>query len=359
MADKRKGASKIAPILAVDVGGGTQDILIWTPGREMENCVQLVLPSPTRIVAGRIRAVTRAGSDLFLHGHLMGGGACAHAVRDHLEAGLRVFAQPRSAATIDDDPGRVEQGGVLLADTAPPGTTPVRTGDLDLPAIARALAPFDIAMPERFAVAVMDHGHAPEESNRRFRFRYWETFLESGGSLGRLAHPSAPERLSRMAAALGPLTDSIVMDTGAAAMTGALFDPAVAAHREEGFTLVNLGNSHTVAALIRGDRVHGIYEHHTGLLDPDRLTDDLQRFRRGALPFETIYEAGGHGCACAPGVAEASQFAFTAVSGPRRAMVRHLGWHPVAPFGNMMLLGCYGLVSAALGTPGRIPGSRP
>ncbi len=32
--------------------------------------------------------------------------------------------------------------------------------------------------------------------------------------------------------------------------------------------VVNLGNAHTFAALVQADRLWGIYEHHTGLLDP-------------------------------------------------------------------------------------------
>ena len=139
-------------------------------------------------------------------------------------------------------------------------------------------------------------------------------------------------------------------------MVGALFDPVVAAHRNEGFTLVNLGNSHTVAALIRGMRVFGIYEHHTRLLTPDRLADHLARFRRGALSFDDVYGEGGHGCAGPFDEAGGADFAFTAVSGPRRGMARGLGWHFAAPFGSMMLIGCYGLVSTALGTPGLLPG---
>jgi len=138
-------------------------------------------------------------------------------------------------------------------------------------------------------------------------------------------------------------------------MVGALCDPAVAAYRDEGFTLVNIGNSHTAAALICGDRVFGVYEHHTGLLTPERLADHLARFRRGSLSFEDVYGEGGHGCASALDEVGGADFAFTAVSGPRRGMARGMGWHFAAPFGSMMLIGCYGLVSATLGTPGRLP----
>ena len=37
-------------ILTVDVGTGTQDVLLFDSDRELENCFKLVLPSPTVVV---------------------------------------------------------------------------------------------------------------------------------------------------------------------------------------------------------------------------------------------------------------------------------------------------------------------
>lgn len=62
------------PLLAIDVGRGTQDILVYEPGRALENSIKLVLPSPTVVVAERIRQATRAGLPIFLDGFLMGAG---------------------------------------------------------------------------------------------------------------------------------------------------------------------------------------------------------------------------------------------------------------------------------------------
>ena len=41
------------PLLALDVGGGTQDLLLWEPGQAIENAVKMVLPAPTQIMAPR------------------------------------------------------------------------------------------------------------------------------------------------------------------------------------------------------------------------------------------------------------------------------------------------------------------
>jgi len=64
-------------ILAVDVGTGTQDVLLFDTDKEPENALKLVMPSPTAILARRIRAATEAGEDLLLTGVMMGGGPCA------------------------------------------------------------------------------------------------------------------------------------------------------------------------------------------------------------------------------------------------------------------------------------------
>ena len=67
-----KSHRPVRPTLAIDVGGGTQDILLWQPDTPIENCVKLVLPSQTVVVANRIRRYTSKGVPIFLTGNLMG-----------------------------------------------------------------------------------------------------------------------------------------------------------------------------------------------------------------------------------------------------------------------------------------------
>ncbi len=45
-------------LMALDVGGGTQDLFIWEPGQPVENAVKMVLPAPTQILARRIGRLT-------------------------------------------------------------------------------------------------------------------------------------------------------------------------------------------------------------------------------------------------------------------------------------------------------------
>ena len=84
-----------------------------------------------------------------------------------------------------------------------------------------------------------------------------------------------------MAAVAEALPGVLLMDTCAAGVRGALLDPQARGHLDRGLTVVNVGNAHTFAALVRGDRLWGIYEHHTGLLSPEKLFDSFSAISTG------------------------------------------------------------------------------
>jgi uncharacterized protein (DUF1786 family) len=335
-------------LLAMDVGGGTQDIFIWEPGQTVENGVKLVLPAPTQVLARRLRRLTAQEQPIFLTGRVMGGGAVTQAVRRHLGQGLPVYATPQAAFTFSDRPEVVQGWGVNLTESPPPGAVTVALGDVYVEDWRQVLAAFEVPFPTHFAVAVQDHGFHPQGSNRRFRFQGWENFLQQGGKLADLASRRPPGHFTRMAAVAEVLPGVVLMDTCAAGVRGALLDPQARRHLEHGLTVVNVGNAHTFAALVRGDRLWGIYEHHTGLLNPEKLFDHLGRFQQGALTNSEVFDDQGHGCAYAPGFTGGGEFAFTVVTGPRRRLARGGPGVEAAPFGDMMLSGCFGLVAAFL-----------
>ncbi len=225
---------------------------------------------------------------------------------------------------------------------------PLTLGDVDLESLRQALAAFEVPFPGHFAVAVQDHGFHPQGSNRQFRFQCWENFLEQGGRLADLATRRPPGHFTRMAAVAETLPGVLLMDTCAAGVRGALLDPQARGRLARGLTVVNLGNAHTFAALVRDDRLWGIYEHHTGLLSQEKLFDHLARFQQGTLTNAEIFDDNGHGCAYAPGFAPGKDFAFTLVTGPRRRLARGGPGVEAAPFGDMMLTGCFGLAAAFL-----------
>jgi uncharacterized protein (DUF1786 family) len=250
--------------------------------------------------------------------------------------------------TFSDRLEAVEGWGVILTETPPAEAVSLTLGDVDLEGLGRVLAEFEVLRPRHFAVAVQDHGFAPRESNRRFRFQYWEDFLTRGGQLRDLAFRQPPARFTRMLAVSESLPGAVLMDTCAAGVRGALLDPQAREHLDAGLTVVNLGNAHTFAALVRGDRLWGIYEHHTGLLDQAKLFDHLGRFQAGELSNDEVFADQGHGCAYAPDFPGKGPFAFTVITGPQRRRAR--GWPGVfaAPLGDMMLTGCFGLLEAYL-----------
>jgi len=333
-------------LMALDVGGGTQDLLVWRDGQPLENAVKMVMPSPTQVVAARIRAARERRRHVFLHGFLMGGGAMHKAVGQHLAAGLRVWATAEAAASLADDLARVRSQGVEIAASPPEEAVAVFTTDLDLLALRQACALFEVSLPPRLALAVCDHGHSPGFSNRKFRFQMWERFLAAGGRLGDLITSQPDPSLTRFAALKEQAPGALVMDTAAAAAWGALEDPAVAEQARRGVCVVNVGNMHTVAFLVRGDRVLGVYEHHTGCLDTPTLASQVGRFVRGELSDAEVFAGQGHGCAR---LAEAPQGQDwpVALTGPQRRLAAGLGWRVAAPFGDVMLSGCFGLVAAA------------
>ena len=332
--------------LALDIGGGTQDLLIDLPGNPRENAYKMVMPSPTQVAAARVRRARAEGKAVFLYGELMGGGAVHRAVGEHLAAGLKVWATVQAAASLHDNLDKVRAQGVEFCQDQPPESQAVLCGDLDQEGIAACLARFELTPPKRWAVAVCDHGYAPGASNRKFRFAQWREFLAGGGRLSDLVIKEPASHLTRLAAILRQRPGTLLMDTAAAALWGGLEDPVVAAQAKEGLCLVNVGNMHTVAFLVRGGRVLGVYEHHTGCLDSAMLGRQVARFIAGDLSDDEVFDGKGHGCARLP-QAPTQVAGPVALTGPRRALARELGWREAVPWGDTMLSGCFGLVAAA------------
>lgn len=234
-------------VLAIDVGAGTQDILLWESGQPMENNVKLVLPSWTTVLARRVKQATREGRPVFLTGNLMGGGPLVGAMKRHLRAGYSVYATSSAALTIRDNLNQVrERGYTIVGEGEKPPDMPnlvtLRTRDVDLGVLASALVSFGVTVPETVAVAVQDHGECLEGSNRKFRFQLWREFVEGGGEMLNLAYREPPPCYTRMRAVQQDAPGAVMMDTGPAALWGILEDERAAAHHDEGLIAVNVGN---------------------------------------------------------------------------------------------------------------------
>src|SRR3712207_4229727 len=60
--------SRPVRVLAIDVGAGTQDVLIYDSDKALENRAKLILPSQTQVVAARVRAATATRRPIHLAG---------------------------------------------------------------------------------------------------------------------------------------------------------------------------------------------------------------------------------------------------------------------------------------------------
>ena len=358
-------------ILTIDIGTGTQDILLYDTQKEVENSLIMVMPSPTVIIADRIRRATDAGKDIVLTGGIMGGGPCVRAIKEHIATGLSVYATKNAALTINDNLNRVRSMGVILIDEQDvdflfDDALEIVLQDIDTGAIFGALSGFGVNVgldtdeSIKFAVALQDHGDSPDESNRVGRFRYFEEQIKKGGGLDLFTYraediPSCLTRIKSASDALGVNNaDAMFMDTGPAAIFGALLDNAA----EQPSIVVNIGNGHTLGALVVDNRVRALFEHHTSRMDLEKLQDYIIRLAEGTLTFDEVFNDGGHGCYI-DDVVGFGAIRSVMVTGPKRGVLQHGAesmrntelWaklHFAAPFGNMMLSGCFGLLSAFL-----------
>jgi uncharacterized protein (DUF1786 family) len=347
-------------ILTVDVGTGTQDVLLFDSERELENCFKLVLPSPTVATADRIRIATAQRTRLVLQGVTMGGGPSHWATMDHVRAGLEVFATPDAARTFDDDLDAVTEMGIRVVSDdeattlADAGAHHVFLHDLALGHLLQTLASFGVNVKvSALAVAVFDHGAAPPGfSDRVFRFNYLRERLAAGLGLAGFAFPRdrvppAMTRLLAVAATVPKDLPLLLMDTAPAAVIGALEDPRVrAAHSP---VVSNVGNFHCLAVHLHEGRPVALFEHHTGELSARRLGYYVDQLGRGTISNEEVFDDKGHGALVLD--ADTPPPDLLATTGPRRALLVESGLHPylAVPHGDMMLAGNFGLLRAYAG----------
>lgn len=340
-------------ILAIDIGTGTQDILLFDSSKLLANCVQMIMPSPTTVAAQRIYEATARRHPILLNGVTMGGGPSKRALTRHTQMGLAAYATVEAALTFHDDLEAVKEMGVTILT---PGEVPrqneleiIELKDLDLAAIGRSLDAFAVDhMIDALAVAVLDHGFAPDMSNRLFRFDHLRRVVTNKRELSAFCYlaQEVPDYLTRMKAVVKSVdvdVPIILLDTGVAAVLGALQDEEVA--QQDHLITVNMGNSHTIAFHLRQGIIEGLFEHHTGLLDATALDSLLVRLAQGILTNEEVYNGGGHGALVINGD---KQRPFIATTGPRQDVIAGstLKSYRAVPHGHNMLTGCYGLMKA-------------
>lgn len=157
-------------ILAIDVGTGTQDIMIYDTEKELENSIKLVLPSPHLYISQQMREIE---NDIYFKGEIMGGGKIKRSILEHMDKGYNVVMESTCARTIRDDLNQVKDIGIEIAD----GTkdykdyTKITMGDINITKLSEFLLGYDLEFDfDKIAIAVQDHGYNENMGDRDFRF---------------------------------------------------------------------------------------------------------------------------------------------------------------------------------------------
>lgn len=341
-------------ILAIDVGTGTQDIMIYDTEKELENSIKLVLPSPHLYISQRIR---ECENDIYFDGDIMGGGKIKNTILEHMEKGYRVVMEPTCAKTIRDDLEQVKSFGIEIADgdESYDSYTRITLGDINITKLSEFLLGYDLEFDfDEIAIAVQDHGYSPDMGDRDFRFEKIREKVQKPISPLEFGFrdDTLPDYLTRMQAVRRQVANEgidelpLVMDTKFASIAGMCYDEI--AEKLNSYIVIDIGNGHTTAASIEGGKIQGVFEHHTSSLTGESLERYIKRLASGVITHEEVYNDHGHGAHVLNPISEIEK---VIVSGPKRELIEktNLDWHHATPGGDVMMTGTVGLIKTIQG----------
>ncbi len=340
-------------ILAIDVGTGTQDIMIYDSEKELENAIKLVLPSPHLFISQKIRETE---NDIYFKGEIMGGGKIKNTILEHMEKGYDVVMNPICAKTIRDNLEQVKSLGIKISDDEKDfkDYSKITLGDINITKLSEFLLGYDLEFDfDRIAIAVQDHGYNENMGDRDFRFeKIREKVSKPISPLEFGFTDDVPEYFTRMQAVKRQIKNEgiedtpMVMDTKFASIAGMCYDEV--AEKLDSFIVIDIGNGHTTAASIEDGKIQGVFEHHTSSLTGESLERYIKRLASGEITHEEVYNDHGHG---AHVLSPISKIEKVIVSGPKRELIEktNLDWHHAAPGGDVMMTGTVGLIKTILG----------
>ena len=340
-------------ILAIDVGTGTQDIMICDTEKELENSMKVVLPSPHLYISQQIREIE---NDIYFDGEIMGGGKIKKSIQEHMEKGYNVVMEPTCAKTIRDNLEQVKAIGIEIADDTKEykDYSKITLGDINITKLSEFLLGYDLEFDfDKIAIAVQDHGYNENMGDRDFRVeKIREKVSEPISPLEFGFKEDVPEYFTRMQAVRRQVEREgieelpLVMDTKFASIAGMCYDEV--AMKLNSFIVIDIGNGHTTAASIEDGKIQGVFEHHTSSLTGESLERYIKRLASGEITHEEVHEDFGHGAHVLNPISEIEK---VIVSGPKRELIEktNLDWHHAAPGGDVMMTGTIGLIKTALG----------
>ncbi len=328
-------------LFAVDIGKGTQDIVVPDFGRNEENWTKVILPSPTEKLARKVKAFNR---DITVDGYVMGGGPVKKALIELIEKGFSVTITERAARTVRDDLNEVREIGFRVVSSV--GKADLFLSDLEIENYQKILWLIneELKLQEfTLGVACQDHGFVKGQSDRVTRFCFLRELLEKERRPEKMVVTEKTGFFSRFDSILEQLTKAglkgFVMDSKLSAVAG-MVDYAEKMKVRK-FVVLDVGNGHTLGASVKNGEVVGLFEHHTKLLNKDKIEKLVNRLVKGEITFDEVFEDGGHGAVVFESIEPEKVF----VVGPNRKILKGYG-EEAYPLGDTMLYGCAGLVRA-------------
>jgi uncharacterized protein (DUF1786 family) len=377
-------------ILAIDVGKGTEDILLLDESKPIENTIQIVLPSTAQILRDQLY---NDDSDLiFISGSLMAGEPWHKVVYDKCaENPNSVIMTETAARSLRYNLDQVRAKKVkILSDSEfdkeyeknkkkqdeikefpmYPNRFSIShysISDINFDRIEAILAASDIDPNDisKVLLCVQDHGEPVDanQSARDYRMSAIYSRLDNNGRLEDLMFRSdeIPQELPRLNSVAESVlkyfshlstNDVYVMDSSPSVVLGVvgdLYPKDITVDNKH--LIVNLGNGHTLAAFMKGDVVELLYELHTGGLITDSFFEELDLILKGKLTHEDVLQKGAHGIYRRNNPDEnqiISTYLPILVIGPNREKIKNI--HDEISFshpgGSMMMSGPLGLIRA-------------
>ena len=232
--------------------------------------------------------------------------------------------------------------------------TEVKLGDLELERLEEIVEGFGVFFRfDAVGICAQDHGTPPDgRSHLDYRHQIFQAALDENPFSHALIYeghkvPATLNRLTSIAesARMLPTEEVYVMDSGMAAMTGALLD--FHAKGKKNRLILDIATSHTLGAALIGEEIAGFFEYHTRDITLPRLEALLKKLADGELEHRRILEEGGHGAY----IRKAFGFESTEIivaTGPLRRLLEKttLPIEYGAPLGDNMMTGTAGLLEA-------------
>lgn len=339
--------------LAIDVGTGTEDIMLYDDEKEIENSMKLILPSP-HLTIGQL--IQKTENDIYFDGVIMGGGKIKNRCLEHMEKGYKIAFEPLAAKTIRDDLEEVKSFGFEIVenknDPKYDDYTKITLGDVNVNKLLSIFQEFDLDLKlDELVIAVQDHGYSEDMGDRDFRFEKIREKLPEPQvpEIFAMKIDEIPEYFTRMQsvkktiAKSNPNIKPVIMDTKFASIVGMCYDESVA--KLNSYIVMDIGNGHTTVASIENNKIQGVFEHHTRQLTSKRLEELINLLATGEIKHSDVYDEGGHGAFALNPI---SKIEKVIVAGPKRELVEgsDLDYYFATPGGDVMMTGTVGLVKS-------------